>query len=311
MHQFNACVAVRCGILEAVILQNLYFWIEKNKANDQNIFEDKCWTYNSIKAFTILFPYATDKMIRTAIDHLVDEGLVETGNFNKNKYDRTLWYTITNEGYSILLSGQIHLPVRANGIAHEGEPIPYNKPDIKPDNIVTKVTSDVAHHDEDDKKLEPKEYGNHEINSLMEYFESQTGIVANRAKANRNACYNLIRSRTYDGAKVVVDLVAKAIKSDDLYAPRISSFRDLQGQYEKLSKLEAWNAHKAAMTASEPPTMRSPANFYKTFDFTVKDYTPEEIAEQDAERAKVSQQIKEARAKMPFLNKNKGKGNTK
>lgn len=93
---------------------------------------------------------------------------------------------------------------------------------------------------------EPKksEYGNHEVNALLELWEHETGLTANVAKANRLAAYNLIRKKGFDGAKAVVELVGRAIHSGDKYAPRIASFRDLQGQYEKLSKLEAWEARQ-------------------------------------------------------------------
>ena len=99
---------------------------------------------------------------------------------------------------------------------------------------------------ENEKKedVEKSEYGNHEINALLELWEHETGITANVAKANRLAAYNLIRKKGFDGAKSVVELVGRAIKSGDPYAPRIASFRDLQGQYEKLSKLEAWEARQ-------------------------------------------------------------------
>lgn len=93
---------------------------------------------------------------------------------------------------------------------------------------------------------EPKksEYGNHEVNALLELWEHETGLTANVAKANRLAAYNLIRKKGFDGAKAVVELVGRAIHSGDKYAPRIASFMDLQGQYEKLSKLEAWEARQ-------------------------------------------------------------------
>lgn len=92
--------------------------------------------------------------------------------------------------------------------------------------------------------VEKSEYGNHEINALLELWEHETGITANVAKANRLAAWNLLRRKGFDGAKAVIELCGRAIKSGDPYAPRIASFRDLQGKYEKLSKLEAWEARQ-------------------------------------------------------------------
>lgn len=131
-HHFDIELAKRFGILEAVLLDNIQFWIKKNEANKQNYFDGSYWTYNSIHAFSELFPYASDKQIRTSLKKLVDEGLLKTGNYNKSAYDRTLWYALTEKGKSILPNGQMEATKRENGIDQEGEPIPYTNSDIKP-----------------------------------------------------------------------------------------------------------------------------------------------------------------------------------
>lgn len=131
MHHFDEKIAVQFGVLEAILVNNIGWWIKKNEANGVHQYEGNTWTYNSIKAFCKLFPYATEKQLRRALSHLIDEGVLLTGNFNASNYDRTLWYAIAPEWKSICLEGDSHLPCRENGIAPEGEPIPDNKPDIK------------------------------------------------------------------------------------------------------------------------------------------------------------------------------------
>lgn len=101
-HQFNVEIAQQFGILEAVIIQHLHFWILKNEANDLNYFEGEYWTYNSIKAFADIFPYASQRQIHYALEKLIKEGILKTGHFNKKGYDRTLWYTFTKKGHTIL-----------------------------------------------------------------------------------------------------------------------------------------------------------------------------------------------------------------
>ena len=133
-HSFDVDLAKKYGMLEAVLINNFQFWIEKNRANGVN-FHDGCyWTYNSTKAFTELFPYATQKQIRRALQHLIDEEIIKTGNYNTASYDRTLWYAFTEKGKCICPVGQMEMPVGANGFDREGKPIPDNKPDNKPDN---------------------------------------------------------------------------------------------------------------------------------------------------------------------------------
>ena len=49
-HSFDIEIAEKYGVSEAILLQHLWFWIEKNKANEVNFYDGTYWTYNSIKA---------------------------------------------------------------------------------------------------------------------------------------------------------------------------------------------------------------------------------------------------------------------
>lgn len=124
IHTFDPDIAEQVGLNAAVIYQNIKFWCAKNEANGKHFYEEKYWTYNSIRAFEIQFSYLSSKQIRTALEKLETAGLIATGNFNPAGYDRTKWFC---------LLGQSDLPIAANGIAQKGEPIPDSKPDSKPD----------------------------------------------------------------------------------------------------------------------------------------------------------------------------------
>lgn len=130
-HSFDIEIARLYGIPAAVLLKNIQFWIEKNKANEKNFFDGFYWTYNSKKAFSDLFPYLTARQIDYALQKLIDDGLVVTGNYNKMAYDRTLWYAITKKGYSILQNCEMDSPKLENGNTENGEPIPYKKSNKK------------------------------------------------------------------------------------------------------------------------------------------------------------------------------------
>ena len=118
-HSFDVDLACKYGMLEAVLLFYFDFWIEKNKANEKHFHDGYYWTYNSTKAFTELFPYASQKRIRTALSHLVEEGLIATGEYNEKAFDHTTWYRFTEKGIS-------ELPYRANRFAPQGKAIPVN-----------------------------------------------------------------------------------------------------------------------------------------------------------------------------------------
>ena len=98
-HMFNIEVAKKLGIVEAVLLQNIQFWIEKNKANNKHFYKGKYWTYNSAKAFSELFGYLSDRQISRALKNLVDDGYLIKDNFNTNPFDRTSWYALSDKFY--------------------------------------------------------------------------------------------------------------------------------------------------------------------------------------------------------------------
>ena len=124
LHSFDPAIAARVGVNAAVIYQNIKFWCEKNEANKKHFHDGRTWTYNSVSAFSKLFPYFSPKQIRTALQVLCDNGLIGVGCYNDNPNDRTNWYCD-------LHLGQMDLPCRANGLAPEGKCITDSKPDIK------------------------------------------------------------------------------------------------------------------------------------------------------------------------------------
>lgn len=92
-HQFDTDIAKSIGVDAAIIYQNIQYWCAKNEANGKNIHDGKSWTYNSKQAFLELFPYLSERKIKTALDTLKTHGLIEVRNdLNENKMDHTNWY---------------------------------------------------------------------------------------------------------------------------------------------------------------------------------------------------------------------------
>lgn len=138
-HSFNVEIAEQYGVYDAIILKNILFWVMKNKENGKHCHDGKYWTYNSVSAFSKLFPYLSEKQIRSILGRLEKNGLIVSGNYNKSAYDRTKWYALTDKalelygmGGSTCPDGQMEIFNRANEFDSEGEPIPDGKPDEKP-----------------------------------------------------------------------------------------------------------------------------------------------------------------------------------
>ena len=96
-HTFDIDIANKYGVDCAIIIRNLCFWIHKNQANKKNFHDGYYWTYNSERAFSEIFPYWSRRQIQTIINKLKKNSIIEVGNYNKKKYDRTNWYTVIDK----------------------------------------------------------------------------------------------------------------------------------------------------------------------------------------------------------------------
>lgn len=174
-HRFNTEHAKEYGIVEAILIENLSYWISINMANGRNMHtitdgdlvgEERCWSYNSVVAFAKIFDYISIKKIRTSLDGLVEKKILLKGHFSEDKSDRSNWYAFYCE--EDFISGKYiskkstHLPNRANALAQQGESI-YT--DIKHTNIkhipaeenkdnISLLTSDAAMYESKKTNIE-------------------------------------------------------------------------------------------------------------------------------------------------------------
>lgn len=129
-HIFDIEIAEQYGINAAILLENIGFWIAQSEANEINFHDGSYWTFNSCRALQELFPYMSKRQIHSALEKLINDGLIVTGNYNKVAYDRTLWYTLTQKGKSILHFGTMDFPKKENRFSAEVTPIPDINTDI-------------------------------------------------------------------------------------------------------------------------------------------------------------------------------------
>lgn len=141
-HHFDIEIAEKHGLIEAILLDNFWFWIKKNEANEKNYYDGEYWTYNSTKALSKLFPYLSQRKIQNALGRLIDDGVLITANYNASKYDRTLWYAFTEKGKSIMQKREMEDYKMQNGTCENVKPIPDTIPDVKQNNK-TDIYADV------------------------------------------------------------------------------------------------------------------------------------------------------------------------
>lgn len=142
-HSFDVDIAVRYGVNAAILLSNIYFWCQKNMANRHNYFDGSYWTYNSRSAFTVLFPYFSERQIKTALDKLIDDGVIKTGCYNHDPRDRSLWYALTEKGWCMMQKCSEQNAEMSNANSKDVRPLPDTKTsdinaDINTDNNTRK-----------------------------------------------------------------------------------------------------------------------------------------------------------------------------
>ena len=91
---FIPSLAKKIGLNEAIVLQQIHYWTELNKASDKNFKDGYYWTFNSYSEWKIQFDYWSQKTIQRIFENLRKLHLIVVGNYNKFKYDRTIWYRI-------------------------------------------------------------------------------------------------------------------------------------------------------------------------------------------------------------------------
>lgn len=122
------------GLNEAIVLQQIHYWIENVKTTGRVIDGEK-WIYNSIASWGDNFPFWGENTIRRTLQNLEMIGLVKSRkDLNKIKIDQTKWYTInynalsslpfTNNHKPFTQNGQMDCPNWVNGLPILGKPIP-------------------------------------------------------------------------------------------------------------------------------------------------------------------------------------------
>ena len=94
----NKTLAREIGLNEALVLQQINYWIEINKRSGNNYFEGRYWTYNSIRAWHENdFDYMSIDTVKRTFSKLEKMGYLIVGNFNKDPRDKTKWYSINDK----------------------------------------------------------------------------------------------------------------------------------------------------------------------------------------------------------------------
>lgn len=90
-------LAAVVGLHNAIVLQQVHYWVRINQRADKNFREGYYWTYNTYEAWREQFPFWSISTIKRIFMELESDGLIVTGNYNRLPIDRTKWYRVNYE----------------------------------------------------------------------------------------------------------------------------------------------------------------------------------------------------------------------
>lgn len=93
------------GTCSSLLIQQIYYWTLKK----QHSHEGHYWCYNTYQTWADQLRAFDPKTIYRALTSLREKGIVRVGNFNKHKYDKTLWYRVDSQALLKVLSEKFPL----------------------------------------------------------------------------------------------------------------------------------------------------------------------------------------------------------
>ena len=101
----NPVAAEVLGVNEAIIVQQIHYWLNINEKAKINFYNGRYWTYNTYENWQKTnFRFFSVITLKRIFKKLEDKKILIKDNFNKKKYDRTLWVTINYEKLDELMT---------------------------------------------------------------------------------------------------------------------------------------------------------------------------------------------------------------
>lgn len=184
-HTFDIHLAAKYGIEEAIIIHHFQHWIQVNKKLESNFHEGRTWTYQTLDEIAAHFPYMNRSQVfdilfklehgfhrKSKTKEKLFEPVIIKSNFNKTKFDKTVWYAFRDEASFIVLGNPKNDKRTSQNPDWEiPTPIPDTKPDTKPD-VDKEPSIKVSKNEDAPKGARLKEFSE-EVKELGKYVLSK------------------------------------------------------------------------------------------------------------------------------------------
>lgn len=79
------------GLNEAIVLQQLHYWLNSKSAK---MIKEKRWIHNTYEEWQVQFPFWSIATVKRTFTSLSKQHLIVKANYNKAGFDKTIWYSI-------------------------------------------------------------------------------------------------------------------------------------------------------------------------------------------------------------------------
>jgi len=198
-------LAKAVGITDAIVLQQVNYWLNINKKAGKNFYDGRYWVYNTIREWQENdFYFMSFDGVKKAFARLESKGLLIIGNYNVRGYDRTRWYSIDYDALDSLSDDNTQfnarkaarkansdsIPVvgyivpKASDIApnHHGDNVPNGR--VQSNQPIPEITSEITAETTTERKdlCSPAESGSVNPHSKTEKAETEKANQASQGE---------------------------------------------------------------------------------------------------------------------------------
>ena len=119
--RISQSLALEVGLHEAIFLIYLKSWLDSNQRRHVNFIDGCYWTYSTYAELSARLQFFSIKQIRGIVGNLRDKNMIITRKYNRHKCDQTLWYTITDKGFTLMENCSLGMPQKANSYVRSGK----------------------------------------------------------------------------------------------------------------------------------------------------------------------------------------------
>ena len=191
-HSFSVEFAERFGIVEALLLDYFFFWIsnsQKKKEKDK-YHAGRYWVYGSVRKIAEAHPYLSRAKVHRALKKLEEAGAIKTDAFNKMCWDKTTWYTLTDE-FLDLFQNETGGVSKRNRVSQNETGVSQNETGVSQNETTIPIQTPIQEDDGENAREQPslpgkvnqehserRENGRAVYTQAVECYEKNMGTIA-------------------------------------------------------------------------------------------------------------------------------------